>query len=73
MTIENVKAFVDECVNNLVHCEYPYEVKTLRDKAFGVCDFATRFCNLDSAEIAKIYQEANNHFYQEVINRIAKG
>lgn len=54
MTIENVKAFVDECVKNLEHCEHIYEMQTLRDKAFGVCDFAVRFCDADLETMHKI-------------------
>lgn len=62
MTIENVKAFVDECVKNLAFCDYAYEMQTLRDKAFGVCDFAVRFCNADFETVHKIWLEASDKF-----------
>ena len=65
MTIENVKAFVEECVKNLEFCNYVYEIETLRDKAFGVCDFAVRFCDADLETMHKIYkiwQNASDKF-----------
>ena len=62
MTIENVKAFVNECIKNLAFCEYVTEMQTLRDKAFGVCDFAVRFCNADFETVHKIWLEASDKF-----------
>lgn len=62
MTIESVKAFVDECVKNLAFCENAYEMQTLRDKAFGVCDFAVWFCDLNPEAIKKIWQDASAKF-----------
>ena len=60
--LKSVKAFVEECVKNLEFCDHIYEMQTLRDKAFGVCDFAVRFCDADAGEIHEIWLKASTAF-----------